>query len=67
MEEGLVNDIKVTNYCEKNDIEYLDLNGILRKLWRNDILTKDDVRRLIKIMEKKDNLTIVSKDSIFLD
>ncbi len=63
----LSNDIKVTNFCGRNNIGYIDLNGVLRALWSYDVLTKDEVRELIEIMEEKDNLTVVSKDGIFLD
>ena len=61
----LSNERKVIKFCEENEIDHFDLNGILSALWRFDIVSKEDVVQLIKEMEEKDNLKIVSKEEIF--
>ena len=39
--------------------------SILKALWMFDIVSKEDVVQIIKEMEEKDNLKIVSKEEIF--
>jgi predicted nucleic acid-binding protein len=61
----LSNERKVIKFCEENGIDHFDLNGILNALWMFDIVSKEEVVLIIKEMEEKDNLKIVSKDEIF--
>lgn len=61
----VTNEGKVLNYCERNGVDCARLNTILRKLWKKEGLEKEDVRNLIKEIEKKDNLVVTDKDSIF--
>ena len=59
------NERKVIKFCEENEIDYFDLNGILKALWRFDIVSREDVVQIINEMEDKDNLKIVSREEIF--
>ena len=47
----LSNERKVIKFCEENEIDYFDLNGILKALWRFDIyqnnLTKTSLLSLL--------------------
>lgn len=61
----VTNERKVLNYCKKNDIDHVRLNTILRKLWKDDIIRKKDVRDLIQKIEENDNLIVTDKESIF--
>ena len=60
----LSNEKKVKNFCEKKGIVCIDLNGILKALWKFKILSKDDVLELINEIEHKDNVVVTSKDGI---
>lgn len=61
----LSNERKVIKFCEENEIDHFDLNGILNALWMFDIVSQEDVVQIINEMEEKDNLKIVSKEEIF--
>ena len=61
----LSNERKVIKFCKGNGIDHFDLNGILSALWLFDIVSKEEVVLIIKEMEEKDNLKIVSKEDIF--
>jgi len=61
----LSNEKKVYNYCKKHGIQCLLLPHILKSLWKENILDKEDVEELITEMESSDNIVIVNKDSIF--
>ncbi|MCK4736794.1 MAG: hypothetical protein KAT65_30345 [Methanophagales archaeon] len=61
----LSNERKVIKFCEENGIDHFNLNGILKALWMFDIVPKEKVVLIIKEMEEKDNLKIVSKEEIF--
>jgi predicted nucleic acid-binding protein len=60
----LSNEKKVKNFCEKKGVVCIDLNGILKALWKFKILSKDDVLELINEIEHKDNVIVTSKDGI---
>ena len=61
----LSNEKKVYNYCKKHGIQCLLLPHLLKSLWKENILNKEDVKELITEIESKDNIVIVDKDSIF--
>jgi len=46
-------------------MQCLLLPHILKSLWKENILDKEDVEELITEMESSDNIVIVNKDSIF--
>jgi predicted nucleic acid-binding protein len=52
----LTNERLVRNWCRRAEITYCDLPGILRALWRTNLLTKEQVRRLVTRIEEKDRL-----------
>jgi len=61
----LSNEKKVYNYCKKHGIQCLLLPHLLKSLWKENILNKEDVKELITEIESKDNIVIADKDSIF--
>ena len=61
----LSNEKKVYNYCKKHGIQCLLLPHLLKSLWKENILNKEDVKELITKIESKDNIVIADKDSIF--
>lgn len=63
----LTNERKVINYCQKEGIECIWLEKLLRFLWRDNLLSKGQVEELIKEIELKDKVVITSRDEIFKD
>lgn len=61
----LTNERHVGNWCHRSGIGCWDLGGILRALWRHDILTKQQVRDLIVEIEAKDRVVFKNMDQIF--
>lgn len=46
------------SFAETNGITTISLHSILRSLWESEILTKEEVKKLISEIEKKDNTRI---------
>lgn len=67
--EGILitNDKAVKKYCKMNNIDFLDLEDILRALKLKKILTNVELRKLIEDIEKKDWTIIKAKDDILKD
>ena len=63
----LTNERLVKNWCERAAIPYWDLPGILRALWRTNLLTKEQVRRLIIQIEQKDRIVFKDREQIFAE
>lgn len=63
----LTNERKVINFCERNGVDALSLDQLLRALWELHILSKKEVADLMDEMEKKDNVSIQSKEEILSD
>ena len=61
------NERRVKYHCEQNGIQCFNLNAILRSLWRLGIMSKDQMKALMREMEDKDRLTFKSVDEIFQD
>lgn len=61
------NERRVKHHCEQNGILCINLNAILRSLWRLGIINKDQVKALMKEMEDKDRMTFKAVDEIFGD
>lgn len=61
----VTNERKVLNYCKKKGIAHVRLNTLLRKLWKDEIMSQDEVRELIDEIEENDNLVVTEKKSIF--
>ena len=60
----LTNDAPVKRYCDGNNINYLDLEEILRSLKRRNVLQYNELKRLIADIEEKDWTIIRSKEDI---
>lgn len=61
----LTNDKRAHNYCKANPIPSLDLKLILRQLWKARHCTKEEVRSLMKEIEKNEpSMVIKGKDEI---
>lgn len=61
----LTNEKSVKNFCNREEINYMDLPDLLRTLWQSELLSKDEVGKLVKEIEAKDNITFKSIDEIF--
>ncbi len=63
----LTNDRYVKNYCRENGIEFLDLEEILRAMKLRKILKREELKKLINDIEKKDHTIVKSKEDILED
>jgi predicted nucleic acid-binding protein len=61
----VTNDKRARNYCRTVGVEVFDLIEILRSLWKLDICTKREVRRLVAGIEAKEGMVIKNKERIF--
>lgn len=60
----LTNDKLVKKYCNRNGIAFLDLEEILRAMNLKNILKREELKKVILDIEKKDWTTIKAKDDI---
>jgi predicted nucleic acid-binding protein len=60
----LTNETRVKNWCRRERIEYWDLPGILRALWRTNLQQKAQVQSLIGQIEAKDRIVFKNKEAI---
>ena len=60
----LTNETHVKNWCERNGILYWDLPRILRASWRTGLLTKAQVRELVRQIEIKDRVIFKNQEAI---
>ncbi len=63
----LSNETRVKNWCKRAGIGYWDLPGVLRALWRMNLLTKEQVRGLMAQIEAKDRIVFKNPEQIFRD
>jgi len=63
----LTNDKYVKNHCEKNGIEFLDLEEILRAMKLRQIIKREELKKLIEDIEKNDRTVVKSKEEILED
>ena len=63
----LTNEKKIIRFCDKESIPALDLPTILRHSWRKGLLTRDEVRAMIQVIEEKDKVTFRNVSNIFED
>ncbi len=61
----VTNEKRVLNYCHRLSIETMTLNSFLKFLWKQGILSKSDVEKLIEEIESKDKVVFDSKEGIF--
>jgi len=58
-------DTAALRFAEENGVETLGLHAILRSLWESDLRSKDEVREIVKEIEKGDNTTIKDIEVVF--
>ena len=63
----LTNERLVKNWCQQGGIQYWDLPGILRALWRTHLLTQEQVRSLMMQIEEKDRIVFRDQEQIFVE
>ena len=63
----LTNERLVKNWCRQAGIQYWDLPGILRALWRTHLLTQEQVRSLVTQIEAKDRIVFKDQEYIFAE
>jgi predicted nucleic acid-binding protein len=61
----LTNDKRAKNYCRERKIPCLDLPTILRGLWTKHVLTKQQVRELLRRIETEQGMVVKNRDAIF--
>jgi predicted nucleic acid-binding protein len=60
----LTNENQIKNWCKREQIEYWDLPGLLRALWRMNVVSRDLVRSLLDQIEAKDRIVFRVKEAI---
>jgi predicted nucleic acid-binding protein len=60
----LTNETQIKNWCKRERVEYWDLPGLLRALWRTNIASRELVRSLIDEIEAKDRIVFRNKEAI---
>lgn len=63
----LTNDRLVKTYCGREDIQYLDLEEILRSMRIKNILSRDELTTIIDKIEKEDKTIIKAREDILQD
>ncbi|MDI6792790.1 MAG: hypothetical protein QME81_08000 [bacterium] len=63
----VTNDEAAKKECDRQGVRYIDLTVILGSLWRNEILSKEEVSKLIDEIEKKDRVRIKNRKEILND
>jgi len=61
----LTNDRKVGKAADSASIEHLNLPLVLREIWKNNVIPKSRVFKLMEEIEQKDNVVIKNKELIF--
>lgn len=59
------NETKVKNYCDKNDIDIVDLPTLLRRVWKTGLKEKETVNKIVGEIENKDNVIFKDRSIIF--
>lgn len=61
----LTNDRRAKNFCKTDNIVYFDLKGILRALYKKNVLDGEEIRDLVEAIEEKDNTRIKDFEDVF--
>jgi predicted nucleic acid-binding protein len=61
----LTNDKRARNYCREHSIPCLDLPAILRGLWVRQVVSKERVRQILRLIETEQGMVVTNKDAIF--
>jgi len=59
------NDRVVNSSCRTEGKEYLSLTDLLRFAILKNVITREEARKLIKLIEQEENTTIKNKEEIF--
>lgn len=60
----ITNDKKAKRFAQENNVIAWDIPDILKALWKTGVLTKDEVRDIMKALEEKDMMVISRKETI---
>ena len=60
----LTNETQIKNWCQREQIDYWDLPGLLRALWRTNLASREQVRSLIDQIEAKDRIVFKNREAI---
>ena len=60
----LTNETQIKNWCQREQIDYWDLPGLLRALWRTNLASREQVRSLIDRIEAKDRIIFKNREAI---
>ncbi len=63
----LINDKRAIKTALKLKVDYLNLPMLLRQFWKQNILSRDEVIKIINIIEEKDKIFLLNKGQIFVD
>jgi len=63
----LTNERKIINFCDRESIDSMNLSSILRYSWRSGLKTKEEVLKMIRRIEEKDNVRFKEITSILED
>lgn len=63
----LTNDKRAIKTASKLKVDYFNLPMLLRQFWKQNILSKDEVRKIINLIEEKDKVFLLNKSQIFED
>jgi predicted nucleic acid-binding protein len=63
----LTNDKKALRTASRLKVDYFNLPMLLRQFWRQDVLSKREVIKIINVIEEKDRIVILNKGQIFED
>lgn len=59
------NETRVKNYCDRNDIDIVDLPTLLRRSWKTGLKEKETVKEIVGEIENKDNIIFKDRTIIF--
>ncbi len=59
------NETRVKNYCDRNDIDIVDLPTLLRRAWKIGLKEKETVKKIIEEIENKDDIIFKDISIIF--
>ena len=59
------NETRVKNYCDRNDIDFVDLPTLLRRAWKVGLKEKETVKKIVEKIENKDNIIFKDRSIIF--
>ncbi len=59
------NDKRARNYCHAHGIEVYDLVRLLRALWKEKIVSRQRIQKIVTKIEKLENIVIKNKNEIF--